>query len=340
DILVNRSGLLPARPDFSENFKSDKQGLARELEQMINLNGPITVAEYMLYALQHPTLGYYMRKESKIGQRGDFVTAPEISQVFGELIGVWCVATWNAMGSPSSFNMIELGPGKGTLMTDVLRAASSFPAFRKALTLHLVETSDDLRALQVKALNAKYPDGADTDSTPSSSPLPSIMDGGITGMLLPDGGEVFWHTKMDQQVPKGPSLFIAQEFLDALPIHKFQYTAKGWREILVDMNVKVTETGAQGHGVVDAGTEVKDTRTGGGEVTGDGAGNSVEDFRFVVSAEETAAVKTFLKSKEDAASTSSKPAGDRGEKVGDRLEVSPESMLIAAEVAKRVAEHG
>lgn len=89
-----------------------------------------------------------------------------------------------------------------------------------------------------------------------------------------------WYARPSlEQVPKGPSLFIAQEFLDALPIHKFQYTAKGWREILVDMNVKVTETGAQGHGVVDAGTEVKDTRTGGGEVTGDGAGNSVEDFR-------------------------------------------------------------
>ncbi|CAN0472387.1 unnamed protein product, partial [Ectocarpus sp. 8 AP-2014] len=96
--------------------------------------------------------------------------------------------------------------------------ANSFPDFRKALSLHMVETSDDLRALQVKALGATF--------APTASP-----------MQLPGGGEVVWHTNIEQ-VPKGqPSLFIAQEFLDALPVHQFQYTGNGWRERLVDVNV-------------------------------------------------------------------------------------------------------
>lgn len=365
-ISVNRSGLLPARGQYSEDFKSDKQGLTRELEQMIHINGPMAVAEYMLYALQHPTFGYYMRAENKIGQRGDFVTAPEISQVFGEMICIWCVATWRAMGTPFSFNLVELGPGKGTLMVDILRAAKSFPAFRRALTVHLVETSDDLEALQVKALNAKFPEDTRTDPPP---PPPSSVppEGGDLaerrlglrkrpGMDLPDGGNVFWHSKIDQ-VPQGPSLFIAQEFLDALPVHQFEYTANGWREVLVDLNTPESKLkleseskGAEAESTsevesrkgVIAGTGVKESTKGDGE---NGAEQPKEDFRFVVSAAVTEAVNTFLKSKEDALSSSPAAAaaasvGTRGEKIGDRLEVSPESMMIVADVAKRIAQHG
>ncbi|CAN0312858.1 unnamed protein product [Discosporangium mesarthrocarpum] len=123
-IDIDRSELLGGGGFTSGTSKSTMVGLARELEQLIKASGPISVADYMLYALQHPKHGYYIREEKKIGSGGDFVTAPEISQVFGELLCVWCVATWTGMGSPERVRMVELGPGKGTLMKDFLRAAS------------------------------------------------------------------------------------------------------------------------------------------------------------------------------------------------------------------------
>ncbi|BBK44759.1 ATP synthase subunit beta [Allostella vacuolata] len=169
--------------------------LAGRIAGRIREEGPITVAAYMAAALQDPEDGYY-RRGDPLGRGGDFVTAPEISQMFGEMIGLWCVDGWLADGAPDPFQLVELGPGRGTLMADALRAAAIRPAFRAALRLHLVESSPGLRARQAALL---------ADARPT------------------------WHESV-AGLPPGPRCTVANEFLDALPIHQFVHTAHGWRE--------------------------------------------------------------------------------------------------------------
>ena len=172
--------------------------LARILARRIRVEGPISVSTFMAEALGHPEHGYY-RRADPLGAAGDFVTAPEISQMFGELIGLWCAEMWRLMGSPTAFRFVELGPGRGTLMADALRATKVLPGFGDAASLHLVETSPALRERQKQAL-AAY--------------------------------DVAWHDRF-ADVPDGPTILVANEFFDALPIHQFERTADGWRERLV-----------------------------------------------------------------------------------------------------------
>jgi NADH dehydrogenase [ubiquinone] 1 alpha subcomplex assembly factor 7 len=174
--------------------------LAAALRDEIRRNGPVTLARYMEQALHHPTWGYY-RSRDPLGAAGDFTTAPEISQMFGEMIGVWLAVLWQQMGSPAAVRLIELGPGRGTLMSDALRATHAVPGFHPALDLHLIETSEPLRAAQARSLAT-----VNVKAT--------------------------WHDTI-ADVPAGPLLLIANEFLDALPIHQFQRAAQGWRERLV-----------------------------------------------------------------------------------------------------------
>lgn len=155
----------------------------------------MTIAEYMVEALWHPSHGYYANRDP-LGARGDFITAPEISQIFGELIGLWCAELWQRMGAPDPVIVAELGPGRGTLMADALRAAQRVPAFRRAVRLHLVERSPKLRAAQAGALAAAEP---------------------------------HWHDDI-ATLPAGPLLLIANEFLDALPIRQLQRVAASWHE--------------------------------------------------------------------------------------------------------------
>ena len=171
--------------------------LARLLARRIALQGPISIATYMAEALGHPQHGYYMRR-NPFGRDGDFTTAPEISQMFGELIGLWCVEMWRLMDQPDPFRLVELGPGRGTLMADALRADAIRPEFRSAASVHLVETSPALRALQQRQLR-------DPDA------------------------DIAWHDDL-AQVPDGPVILIANEFFDALPIHQFERRPEGWRE--------------------------------------------------------------------------------------------------------------
>ena len=181
--------------------------LARQLRRRIALAGPISVADYMAEALGHPEHGYYMRG-GPFGRPGDFITAPEISQMFGELLGLWCVACWQQMGAPGSTRLVELGPGRGTLMADALRAARQCPAFRDAITVHLVESSPVLVAAQRDTLARQAPEmAARTD----------------------------WHATLDE-IPEGPLLLLANEFFDALPIHQFERTEAGWRERLITVD--------------------------------------------------------------------------------------------------------
>ncbi len=169
--------------------------LARMVARRIRAIGPITIADYMTEALSHPRHGYYATRDP-LGARGDFVTAPEVSQIFGELIGLWCADTWHRMGRPDPIILAELGPGRGTLMADALRAVRSVPPFRRALRLHLVETSPVLRAAQAQALS---------------------------------GADPCWHDDVTS-LPEGPLLLIANEFLDALPIRQFLRGPTGWHE--------------------------------------------------------------------------------------------------------------
>ena len=172
--------------------------LAAEIRERIRCDGPISVATYMELCLNHPTHGYY-RRGQPIGACGDFTTAPEVSQMFGELIGIWCAAVWQAMGEPERVRLVELGPGRGTLLADALRAAATVPAFRGAIDLHLVETSESLRAEQAARL---------TDARPA------------------------WHERFET-VPSGPAMVIANEFFDALPIQQFERIDGAWQERVV-----------------------------------------------------------------------------------------------------------
>ncbi len=174
--------------------------LAAEIRERIRREGPISVATYMELCLSHPTLGYY-RRARPIGAEGDFVTAPEVSQMFGELVGLWCAALWQAMGAPGRVRLVELGPGRGTLMADALRAARTVPGFREAVDLHLVESSEPLRAEQAALLKEARPT---------------------------------WHAGVEG-VPPGPLLVVANEFFDALPVRQFERVGEGWRERVVTL---------------------------------------------------------------------------------------------------------
>jgi NADH dehydrogenase [ubiquinone] 1 alpha subcomplex assembly factor 7 len=173
------------------------------IREMIIENGPISLETYMALALTHPVHGYYASRMA-LGVAGDFITAPEISQMFGELIGLWCVMVWRAMGEPRPFFLVELGPGRGTLMADALRAARVAPNFLGAIDLHLIETSAILQRCQ-------------------STTLADL------------GRAVRWHGT-PEELPSGPAIILANEFFDCLPVRHFIRRADGWHERLVGLD--------------------------------------------------------------------------------------------------------
>ncbi len=174
---------------------------AKDLRRIISARGPVSLAEFMAIALTDPQTGYYVRR-SPIS--GDFVTAPEISQIFGELIGLFFVQAWEDRGRPDRIQLIELGPGRGTLMADMLRAARVRPEFLRAADIHLVEISPALRALQQRTL----------------------------------ADRVTWHTTFGEIAPDAPAFVLANEFFDALPVRQFVRTRAAWheRKIALDGN--------------------------------------------------------------------------------------------------------
>ncbi|ATF17612.1 class I SAM-dependent methyltransferase [Phaeobacter gallaeciensis] len=161
----------------------------------IRAEGPISVADYMAEALLHPTYGYYTTRDP-LGRAGDFITAPEISQMFGELIGLALAQCWLDQGSPNPFTLAELGPGRGTLMADLLRATKQVPGFHDAMQITFLEASPTLRTLQAETLNAYAPLWLDTLAA----------------------------------LPEQPLFLIANEFFDALPVRQFLRDGEGWRE--------------------------------------------------------------------------------------------------------------
>lgn len=173
-------------------------GLLDHIRRRIQLEGPMSVAEYMHLCLAHPEHGYY-RNRDPFGEGGDFITAPEISQMFGELVGLWAVAVWESLGAPNPVQLVELGPGRGTLMSDALRAANQAPAFLDALKVNFIETSPILGETQAAALSEFGPS---------------------------------WHEDLTS-LAAGPAIFIANEFFDALPIRQFERSVAGWQERLI-----------------------------------------------------------------------------------------------------------
>jgi SAM-dependent MidA family methyltransferase len=176
-----------------------------EIRRRIEAAGPMPVGEYMALCLGDPKHGYYVTR-NPLGARGDFITAPEISQMFGELIGLWAAAVWKRMGAPASARVIELGPGRGTLMKDALRAMQAMPGMREAIELHLVEISPVLRDQQRRTLD---------------------------GVPMP----IHWHDTFDE-VPAGPSIIIANEFFDAIPINQAVKGADGWYERCIEIDAQ------------------------------------------------------------------------------------------------------
>ena len=169
--------------------------LLDHLRRRVAAEGPLSLPDVMADTLTHPRFGYYATRDP-FGARGDFVTAPEVSQMFGELIGLWAAVVWHQMGSPGRVHLVELGPGRGTLMADALRATRAVQGFHDALDIHLVEASRTLREIQARALAPYRPS---------------------------------WHDDVSG-LPDGPAIVIANEFFDALPIAQLVRSGAGWHE--------------------------------------------------------------------------------------------------------------
>ena len=176
--------------------------LQSEVRKLIKSSGPMPVWRYMELCLMHPQHGYYLSRDP-LGREGDFTTAPEVSQMFGELLGLWAASVWKAIGSPPLLRLIELGPGRGTMMADALRALRVLPPLYQALSIHLVEVNPVLREKQRATLSGPR--------------------------------EVSWHDTIDD-VPDGPAIILANEYFDVLPIHQAVKRETGWHERTVEVD--------------------------------------------------------------------------------------------------------
>ncbi len=202
--------LFEAAGEEGEPVAEPENLLARKLRDRIRKNGPLTLHDYMQACAADPEHGYYIVRDP-FGAGGDFITAPDICQVFGELLGLWCVHVWAELGQPAHCRLVELGPGRGTLMSDALRAASLVPEFLQSVEVHMVETSAALARVQEEQIRGQAED--------QERFLPALH----------------WHQRLED-VPEGPTLLIANEFLDALPIRQFQKRNGEWFERMVTLD--------------------------------------------------------------------------------------------------------
>ncbi|WP_309644728.1 class I SAM-dependent methyltransferase [Phenylobacterium sp.] len=184
--------------------------LRDRLAAQIRAGGPMTVAQYMAACLHDPQDGYYATRPA-LGARGDFITAPLVSQMFGELIGLWTIEAWERLGRPDPVRLVEIGPGDGSLMSDLLRAARLSPAFLAAADVWLVEVSQPLRQAQRQVL----------------------------------GDSVSWASSLADVPAEAPLLLVANELLDCLPARQFVRAKRGWAERMVGLD----EAGALAFGL-------------------------------------------------------------------------------------------
>ncbi|MBR1213811.1 class I SAM-dependent methyltransferase [Bradyrhizobium sp. JYMT SZCCT0180] len=176
--------------------------LQSEIRKLIQSSGPMPVWRYMELCLMHPEHGYYVSRDP-LGREGDFTTAPEVSQMFGELLGLWAASVWRAIGSPPALRLVELGPGRGTMMADALRALRVLPPLYQSLSTHLVEINPVLREKQSATLS------------------------GVRNLS--------WHDSIDD-VPEGPAVIFANEYFDVLPIHQVVKRETGWHERVIKID--------------------------------------------------------------------------------------------------------
>ena len=175
--------------------------LVEFIKTTIMANGPMSFASFMKRVLQCETFGYYKNKQA-VGKEGDFITAPEITQLFGEMIGVWCVSAWEAMGKPTAWQLIELGPGRGTLMADILRATKHVPEFQSSMKICLVDINDTLITEQAHKIDFK---------------------------------NLAWY-KNYNDIPKNISIILSNEFFDALPVEQYVKKDDKWHINMVDVH--------------------------------------------------------------------------------------------------------
>jgi NADH dehydrogenase [ubiquinone] 1 alpha subcomplex assembly factor 7 len=181
---------------------SEYSPLQAEIKKLIKSSGPMPVWRYMELCLMHPEHGYYVSRDP-LGREGDFTTAPEVSQMFGELLGLWAASVWKTMGSPSQFRLIELGPGRGTMMADALRALRVLPPLYQTISVDLVEINPVLREKQRETLS------------------------GVRS--------ISWHDSIDD-VGEGASIVFANEYFDVLPVHQAVRRESGWHERVVELD--------------------------------------------------------------------------------------------------------
>ena len=189
---------------MAENSNPDTP-LSHIIREKIQENGPMPISEYMGLCLGHPEHGYYM-KQDPFGREGDFITAPEVSQMFGEMLGAWIIDTWQKMGAPSNITLLECGPGRGTLMSDILRVAKQVPDFWKAVHIQLMETSPVLKEKQEYALGSYD---------------------------LAHAAE--WIICTESVNLQFPVIAIGNEFLDALPVDQYVFTDAGWAKKYISL---------------------------------------------------------------------------------------------------------
>lgn len=178
--------------------------LLAEIHKLIKSSGPMPVWRYMELCLIHPQHGYYVSRDP-LGREGDFTTAPEVSQMFGELLGLWTASVWKSIGSPPMLRLVELGPGRGTMMADALRAVRVLPPLYQSIQIHLVEINPVLREKQQATLSGAR--------------------------------NITWHDNIDD-VPEGPAVILANEYFDVLPIHQVVKRETGWHERVVKLDAE------------------------------------------------------------------------------------------------------
>ncbi|MFN7038883.1 MAG: class I SAM-dependent methyltransferase [Alphaproteobacteria bacterium] len=178
--------------------------ISYRIKNLIRKESNISIARFMEEVISNDQYGYYNNNDT-IGELGDFITSPEISQLFGEMIGLWCADVWYKLNCPKEFILVELGPGKGTLIDDLLRSTKNIPGFHNAIQIHLVEISANLRERQEEILS-KY--------------------------NIPK----YWHKSIKNLPDNLPSIYIANEFFDALPINQYIKLKDDWFEITISLN--------------------------------------------------------------------------------------------------------
>jgi len=382
-IAVDRSGLLQHRAPTSgdTSHKTPRTPLLDVMEAIVSGRGPMSVADYMRRALTHPEHGYYMRRDV-FGREGDFVTAPEVLSVFGELVGIWCVAMWQQLGEPEQLRIVELGPGRGTLMRDLLRITRKFEPFYGALTVHLCDASPALMKIQqqrigCEAVSDKEAEeaaarlGVDLQQTPEAeaeaSSLSSPRMPPLRSMRMPDAGPwVHWHNSFSDVPEDAPTLFVAQEFFDALPVYQFELTSRGWVERLVDVAdaedphhlrfaLSPGPTPATQALVLGRKTDVRvavralrdqidqlrqvalEMDVDLGDEQRSGAAATTTPTAAPASSSTAAPSASAAPASETATADSSEPKTLADEAVGDRVEVCAEGMAVMQQLAERIS---